>query len=124
MINVTIQNGRVAEEDKVRLGSLVSGVVDRITSNAVVVYVNASGFSWGTISSEHLADHLGTNFLCLIKAFLCCFLLIVLLTVATFYAGQANFMKSVLKPGYNFDQLLVLGMFNICSMLFLCICSG
>lgn len=53
----------------VRLGSLVSGVVDRITSNAVVVHVNASGFSWGTISIEHLADHHGTILLCLIEAF-------------------------------------------------------
>ncbi|XP_072077832.1 rRNA biogenesis protein RRP5 isoform X2 [Arachis hypogaea] len=79
-LSFIIKPKRVAEEDKVRLGSLVSGVIDRITTNAVVVYVNASGFSWGTISLEHLADHL----------------------------GQANLMKSVLKPGYSFDQLLIL----------------
>ncbi|MED6145261.1 hypothetical protein PIB30_023503 [Stylosanthes scabra] len=79
-LSFIIKPARVSEEDKVRLGSLVSGVVDRITANSVVVYVNASGFSWGTIFLEHLADHL----------------------------GQANLMKSVLKPGYSFDQLLVL----------------
>lgn len=54
-------NDRVTEVDMVKLGSLISGVVDRITSNAVVVYVNASGFSRGTISMEHLADHHGKN---------------------------------------------------------------
>lgn len=32
------------------------------------------------------------------------------------HAGQAALMKSVLKPGYNFDQLLVLGTFMIFSI--------
>ncbi|OIV89511.1 hypothetical protein TanjilG_20430 [Lupinus angustifolius] len=79
-LSFTIKPTRVAEGDMVRVGSLVSGVVDRVTANAVVVHVNASGISWGTISTEHLADH----------------------------HGQANSMKSKLKPKYNFDQLLVL----------------
>ncbi|CAB4317299.1 unnamed protein product [Prunus armeniaca] len=59
-------------------GCLVSGVVDRVTPNAV--YVNGKGYSMGTIFTEHLADH----------------------------HGLAALMKSVLKPGYEFDQLLVL----------------
>lgn len=42
-----------------KLGSLVSGVVDRVTPNAVVVYVNAKGYSMGTIFTDHLADHRG-----------------------------------------------------------------
>ncbi|TKY53223.1 RRP5-like protein [Spatholobus suberectus] len=79
-LSFTIKPTRVSEDDMVTFGSLVSGVVDRITSNAVVVYVNASGFSRGTISMEHLADH----------------------------HGQAILMNSLLKPEYNFDQLLVL----------------
>ncbi|KAL2998416.1 hypothetical protein AAZX31_09G097500 [Glycine max] len=79
-LSFIIKPTSVSEDDMVTLGSLVSGAVDRITSNAVVVYVNASGFSRGTISMEHLADH----------------------------HGQAILMHSVLKPGYNFDQLLVL----------------
>ncbi|RDY08514.1 rRNA biogenesis protein RRP5, partial [Mucuna pruriens] len=79
-LSFIIKPTRVTEDDMVTLGSLVSGVVDRITSSAVVVYVNASGFSRGTISMEHLADH----------------------------HGQAILMNSLLKPGYNFDQLLVL----------------
>jgi len=56
-----VSNDRVSEDDVVTLGSLVSGVVDRITSTNIVVYVNASGFSRGTISTEHLADHHGKN---------------------------------------------------------------
>ncbi|KAE9590105.1 putative ribosomal protein S1 [Lupinus albus] len=79
-LSFIIKPTRVTEDDMVKLGSLVSGVVDRVTANAVVVHVNASGISWGTISTEHLADH----------------------------HGQANSMKSKLKPKYNFDQLLVL----------------
>lgn len=62
-------NDSVSEDDMVTLGSLVSGAVDRITSNAVVVYVNASGFSRGTISMEHLADHHGKNSLMVGKGF-------------------------------------------------------
>ncbi|XP_058758623.1 rRNA biogenesis protein RRP5-like [Vicia villosa] len=79
-LSLIIKPTRVSEDDVVTLGSIVSGIVDRVTSNAVVVYINSSGFSRGTISMEHLADH----------------------------HGQATLMKSVLKPGYNFDQLLVL----------------
>ncbi|KAL2326887.1 hypothetical protein Fmac_020314 [Flemingia macrophylla] len=79
-LSFIIKPTRVTEDDMVTLGSLVSGVVDRVTSTAVVVYVNASGFSRGTISIEHLADH----------------------------HGQAILMNSLLKPGYNFDQLLVI----------------
>ncbi|KAH9737714.1 rRNA biogenesis protein RRP5 [Citrus sinensis] len=71
---------RVSEDDLVKLGSLVSGVVDVVTPNAVVVYVIAKGYSKGTIPTEHLADHL----------------------------EHATVMKSVIKPGYEFDQLLVL----------------
>ena len=93
----------------VKLGSLVSGAVDRITSNAVVIYVNAGGFSRGTISVEHLADHHGrtVDFHYMISH--CSFLLMNLLIVAACYTGQATLMKSILKPGYKFDQLLVLG---------------
>lgn len=54
-------NDRVSDDDLVKVGSIVSGVVDRITSNAVVVCVNARGFSWGKISVGHLADHHGIN---------------------------------------------------------------
>ncbi|KAK9266592.1 hypothetical protein L1049_021657 [Liquidambar formosana] len=71
---------RVSEDDMVKLGSLVSGVVERVTSHAIIVCVNAKGYSKGTISTEHLSDH----------------------------HGLTDLMKSVLKPGYEFDQLLVL----------------
>lgn len=79
-LSLIIRPPRVSEDDMAKLGSLVSGVVDRVTPNAVVVYVNAKGYSMGTIFTDHLADH----------------------------HGLAALMKSVLKPGFEFDQLLVL----------------
>lgn len=48
---------RIAPIDTPKLGSIVSGVVERLTPAAVVVSVN--GFSKGTILNEHLADHHG-----------------------------------------------------------------
>ncbi|XP_050226780.1 rRNA biogenesis protein RRP5 [Mercurialis annua] len=75
---------RVSEEDAVKLGSVVAGVVDRITPNDVIVYVNPKGHMRGTISTEHLADR----------------------------HEQATLLKSVLKPGYEFDQLVVLDIEN------------
>ncbi|KAK2985370.1 hypothetical protein RJ640_029327 [Escallonia rubra] len=68
-------------EGMVKPGSLVSGVVERITPHAIIVDVNAIGYTKGTIYPEHLSDN----------------------------QGLAALMKSVLKPGYEFDQLLVLG---------------
>ncbi|XP_039140377.1 rRNA biogenesis protein RRP5-like [Dioscorea cayenensis subsp. rotundata] len=69
---------RTSEDDVCKLGSLVSGVVERLTPGAVVVHVHSH--LKGTIANEHLADHL----------------------------GQATILKSLLRPGYEFDQLLVL----------------
>ncbi|KAL5720281.1 hypothetical protein ACHQM5_012960 [Ranunculus cassubicifolius] len=69
---------RGSSEDVVKVGAVVSGVVERVTPKAVIVQV--SGYVKGTIVTEHLADH----------------------------QGQATQMKSILKPGYEFDQLLVL----------------
>ncbi|KAF5737374.1 protein RRP5 isoform X2 [Tripterygium wilfordii] len=71
---------RVSEDDAVKLGSLVSGVVDKVTPSAVIVCVSSEGRLKGSISTEHLSDHL----------------------------ELATSIKSVLKPGYEFDQLLVL----------------
>lgn len=69
LIHCNNSNDRVTEDDMITLGSIVSGVVDRITSNATVVYVNRNGFSRGTISTEHLADHHGKNSLMLDQSF-------------------------------------------------------
>ncbi|KAI3446386.1 hypothetical protein Pfo_003051 [Paulownia fortunei] len=71
---------RASEDESVKPGSLVSGVVECITPHAIVVDVNASSYMKGTISLEHLADH----------------------------HGLAALMMSVMKPGYHFDELLVL----------------
>ncbi|KAK1282151.1 hypothetical protein QJS10_CPB22g01233 [Acorus calamus] len=62
-----------------KLGSLVSGVVEKVTPMVVVVLLNSSQLK-GTISTEHLAD----------------------------FQGHATLLKSLLKPGYKFDELLVL----------------
>lgn len=69
---------RASEDEIVSLGSLVCGVVEQVTHRGVIVLVNAN--AKGTISTDHLADH----------------------------HEQASLMKSALKPGYKFDQLLVL----------------
>jgi rRNA biogenesis protein RRP5 len=59
-----INHDRVSEDDVVSLGSIVSGIVDEVTSNAVIVKIN-TGFSRGTIFMEHLADHHGKiSFMC------------------------------------------------------------
>ncbi|CAK9145936.1 unnamed protein product [Ilex paraguariensis] len=79
-LSFIIKPARVSEEDVVKLGSLVSGIVERVTANSTIVNVNFKGYMKGTISSEHLADHHGLSAL----------------------------MTSSLKQGYEFDQLLVL----------------
>ncbi|XP_065857406.1 rRNA biogenesis protein RRP5-like [Euphorbia lathyris] len=79
-LSFTMKPTRVSEEETVKLGSVVAGVVEKVMPHAVVVYVNSKGCMRGTISTEHLAD----------------------------YKEQADKLKSVLKPGYEFDQLLVL----------------
>lgn len=66
---------RVSESDVLKLGSLFSGVVDRVTPDAVIIYVNAKGYSKGTISTEHLADHHGKIFFILDWIFLFALLL-------------------------------------------------
>ncbi|TYJ18682.1 hypothetical protein E1A91_A09G140100v1 [Gossypium mustelinum] len=81
-INLSLQMRpvRISEDDMVKLGSIVSGVVEGLTPSAVVINVNSKAHLKGMISNEHLADH----------------------------HERAALLKSILKPGYKFDQLLVL----------------
>lgn len=81
---VTPTPGRVSEDDTVKLGSIVSGSVERVTPHAIIVNVDVKGYIKGMISPEHLADN----------------------------HGLASMMKSVLKPGYKFEKLLVLDVEN------------
>ncbi|KAL9999138.1 putative suppressor of forked, tetratricopeptide-like helical domain superfamily [Helianthus debilis subsp. tardiflorus] len=74
---------RTPEDVEVKLGSLVSGTVERVTPNAIIVDVGIKGYN-GIIAPEHLADN----------------------------HGLATIMKSVLKPGYKFEKLLVLDLEN------------
>ncbi|KAL1204733.1 rRNA biogenesis protein RRP5 [Cardamine amara subsp. amara] len=76
MINPT----SVSEDVSIKLGGIVSGVIDSITPQAVIVRVKSKGFMKGTISAEHLADH----------------------------HEQAKVVKSLLRPGYELDKLLIL----------------
>ncbi|KAH0904854.1 hypothetical protein HID58_044357 [Brassica napus] len=70
----------VSEDDSIKLGSIVSGVIDSITPQAVTVHVKSKGLLKGTIFAEHLADH----------------------------HDQANLMISLLRPGFELDKLLVI----------------
>ncbi|GMJ14782.1 Ribosomal RNA Processing 5 [Hibiscus trionum] len=81
-INLSLQMKpvRISEDDMVKLGSVVSGVVEGLIPSAVVININSEAHLKGTISNEHLADH----------------------------HEHASLLKSILKPGYKFDQLLVL----------------
>ncbi|KAJ6839615.1 rRNA biogenesis protein RRP5 [Iris pallida] len=79
-ISFVTSTKRVSEDDVVKVCDLVSGTVEQITAKAIVVHVNSKSYMKGTISTEHLADH----------------------------HGQATLLKSALRPGYKFDQLLVL----------------
>ncbi|KAL4021140.1 hypothetical protein IC575_019931 [Cucumis melo] len=79
-LSFVMKPARVSEDTKVDLGCIVTGVVDEITETHVTLYINRTGYSRGRISTEHLSDH----------------------------QAHASLMKAVLKPGYQFDQLLVL----------------
>ncbi|KAH6781199.1 RIBOSOMAL RNA PROCESSING 5 [Perilla frutescens var. hirtella] len=72
---------RGMDDELIKPGSLVSGIVESIAPQTVVVAVHDSLHMKGTISLEHLADH----------------------------HGLATLLMSVMKPGYHFDKLLVLG---------------
>lgn len=79
-LSFTTTPRRVLEDNMVHLGSIVSGVVQEVKTNAVVVTINGKSDLKGSISPEHLADH----------------------------QGHAFSLMGVLKPGHKFDQLLVL----------------
>ena len=60
---VHIISDSVSEDDSIKLGSIVSGVIDSITPQAVTVHVKSKGLLKGTIFAEHIDDHHGTCFL-------------------------------------------------------------
>ncbi|XP_042394409.1 rRNA biogenesis protein RRP5-like [Zingiber officinale] len=70
---------RAPNNDTVKVGCIVSGVVTSLTPTAVIVNLK-DGHMKGTIFNEHLADH----------------------------EGHVTLLRSLLKPGYEFDQLLAL----------------
>ncbi|XP_047065706.1 rRNA biogenesis protein RRP5 [Lolium rigidum] len=77
-VSFATSSNRAIQADTAKVGTIVSGVVERLTPGAVVVSVN--GFSKGSILNEQLAD----------------------------YHGQVAQLKNLLKPGHEFSQLLVL----------------
>lgn len=80
ILSFLMKSARVPEDEMLKMGSIVSGVVECVTPQEVFVCVNGKTYLKGTITPEHLADH----------------------------HDHAVSLKSVLKPGYVFDQLLVL----------------
>lgn len=102
---------RVVDDVSIKLGSIVSGVVERLTPGAVIIQVKANGYMKGTMYNEHLSDHQGNFFLVLIcfMMFFCLLCDGVQLISCSYFSGHASLMKSLLKPGYEFDELLVLG---------------
>ncbi|KAL6532930.1 hypothetical protein OROGR_013890 [Orobanche gracilis] len=87
LIRTNTEN-RALENESLKLGSLVAGAVEHITPHAVIVGIDASSHMKGTISLEHLADHHDIS--------------------TTLYYGLPAQLMSVMKPGYHFDELLVL----------------
>ncbi|XP_021753643.1 rRNA biogenesis protein RRP5-like isoform X2 [Chenopodium quinoa] len=79
-LSFIISPTKVSEDDAVKLGSVVSGVVELVMPNAIYLHVNVKGNMKGTVYIEHLADH----------------------------QRQSVQLKSVLKPGHELSQLLVL----------------
>lgn len=65
-------NDRVSADDMVKLGSIVSGVVDMVTPSGLVVYVNGKSHLKGIISVEHLSDHQGMYLLYLAQFMVIC----------------------------------------------------
>ncbi|KAL0817225.1 rRNA biogenesis protein RRP5 isoform X1 [Brassica napus] len=79
-LSFMIKPTSVSEDDSIKLGSIVSGVIDSITPQAVTVHVKSKGLLKGTVSAEHLADH----------------------------HDQAKLMISLLRPGFELDKLLII----------------
>lgn len=79
-LSFIISPTKLSEDDMVKLGSVVSGVVELVMPDVVFLHVNVKGNMKGTIYTEHLADH----------------------------QAQSAQMKSVLKPGHELSELLVL----------------
>ncbi|KAJ0242497.1 S1 domain-containing protein [Hirschfeldia incana] len=79
-LSFMIKPTSVSEDDSIKLGSFVSGIIDSITPQAVTVHVKSKGLLKGTVSAEHLGDH----------------------------HDQAKLMISLLRPGFQLDKLLVI----------------
>ncbi|URE17983.1 Suppressor of forked protein (Suf) [Musa troglodytarum] len=79
-VSFVISTKRTSDDGSVKMGCVVSGVVERLTPTAVIVSLTKNGYLKGTIFNDHLADH----------------------------HAQATLLRSLLRPGYEFDQLMVL----------------
>lgn len=79
-LSFIMSSSRKSEDEVVKPGRLISGVVEQITPNTIIISIDVDGYTKGTLSTEHLADN----------------------------EGLAALMKLTLKPGYQFDRLLVL----------------
>lgn len=79
MIFNLVSTGSVSGDDVVKPGTLISGVVERVTPDKIIISVDVSGYTKGILSPEHLADNQGT-FCSYSLIFLpCCFLIVYLI---------------------------------------------
>lgn len=67
---------RISEDDVVKPGRLISGVVERVTPNSIIISSDVNGYMKGTLSTEHLADNQGDITSCLYALASPCFHLI------------------------------------------------
>ncbi|KAI0529621.1 hypothetical protein KFK09_002175 [Dendrobium nobile] len=79
-VSFVISPKRINDVDMVKIGSIVGGVVDKLTPTAVIINIETFSHFRGLISYEHLADH----------------------------QGQVALLRSLLRPGFAFNQLVVL----------------
>nr|GFA03991.1 rRNA biogenesis protein RRP5 [Tanacetum cinerariifolium] len=83
-LSFLVTSTRTSKDEDVKLGSLVSGTVAKVTEKFVSVDVGVKGYIRGIIYTEHLADN----------------------------HGLASTLMELLKPGYKFEKLLVLDVEN------------
>ncbi|KAL8147183.1 rRNA biogenesis protein RRP5 isoform X2 [Apium graveolens] len=88
-LSFIMSSSRMSEDDVVKPGKLISGVVEQISPNTITISIDVNGYTKGTLSTEHLADN----------------------------QGLAALMKLTLKPGYQFDRLLVIDVESSCLIL-------
>lgn len=56
---ILFSTDRKSQDEVVKPGRLISGVVEQITPNTIIISIDVDGYTKGTLSTEHLADNEG-----------------------------------------------------------------